>query len=174
MTVVADAGPLIALAKVGGLHALLSLYPEILIPPAVHAEAVIAGERRRDPDAMVLAQHCESGELRVVAPSGALPLQLPLLGLGERQAILLALERSANWLLVDDLDARRFAHETFRSAAMDTRIKGSLGVIVSARLAGTLPLAEALRLVESMQARPDVWVSRELCRRVVATLLASS
>jgi predicted nucleic acid-binding protein len=173
VTVVADAGPLIALAKVGGLPVLFSLYPEILIPPAVHAEAVIAGEQRREPDATVLAQHCNAGELKVVPPSGELPLTPPFLGLGERQAIRLALERDADWLLVDDLDARRFAEETFRSAAVGTRIKGSLGVIVSARLAGHLALPEALRLVEALETRPDVWISRELCRRV-ATLLAAS
>lgn len=173
MTVVADAGPLVALAKVGGLPVLFSLFSEILIPPAVQAEAVIAGEQRREPDATVLAQHLKARDLRVVAPSGPLPLNPQHLGLGERQAIHLALERNADWLLVDDLHARHFAEDSFRSAAVGTRIKGSLGVIVSGRLAGQLSLPEALRLVEAMQTRPDVWISLELCRQV-ATLLASS
>lgn len=170
MTVVADAGPLIALAKIGGLPALFSLFSEILIPPAVYAEAITAGLQRDDVDAAMLAEHETTGGLRVVAPAGTVPEPPPFLGLGERQAIRLALEREADWLLVDDADARRFAVEAFHSSAVGTRIKGSLGVIVSARLAGYLALTEARQLVETMEQRPDIWVSRELCRRVAAML----
>jgi len=170
VTVVADAGPLIALAKVGGLSVLFSVFPEILIPPAVYAEAVAVGLQRGEPDASALAEHHKRGELRVVTPSADLPEPPPHLGLGERQAIRLALERAADWLLVDDSDARRFAAETFRSSAVDTRIKGALGVIVSAHLAGRLALQDALSLVETMKQRPDIWISRELCRRVAELL----
>lgn len=173
MTVVADAGPLIALAKVGGLPALFSLFSEILIPPAVLAEAITVGLERRDSDAVLLAERRRAGQLSVVAPSGPLPEPPPLLGLGERQAIQLALQRDAEWLLVDDATARRYAAEASALTAAGTQIKGSLGIIVSAHLAGHLALPEALRLVESMERRPDIWVSRELCRRVAALLQSS-
>jgi len=69
VTVVADAGPLIALAKVDGLPVLFSLFSEILIPPAVRTEAVTAGEQRNEPDARLLAEQLETGGLRVVAPT---------------------------------------------------------------------------------------------------------
>lgn len=50
MTVVADSGPLIAFAKIGGLETLLGVYPRILTPRAVFEESVNEGEylfRRR-------------------------------------------------------------------------------------------------------------------------------
>jgi predicted nucleic acid-binding protein len=168
--VVADAGPLIALAKIGGLPTLFSLFSEILIPPAVYEEAITVGLQRDEADAAILAERHRAGGLRVVAPAGPLSEPRPFLGLGERQAIRLALEREADWLLVDDADARRYAVETFHSSAVGTRIKGSLGVIVSARFVGHLTLPEAQRLVETMERRPDIWISRELCRRVAALL----
>lgn len=40
MTVVADSGPLIAFAKIGGLETLLGVYPRILTPRAVFEESV--------------------------------------------------------------------------------------------------------------------------------------
>jgi len=168
VTVVADAGPLIALAKVDGLPLLFSLFPEILIPPAVRTEAVTVGQRRNEPDAHLLAQRLEAGGLRVVAPAAA--LVSARLGLGERQSIGLAVERSADWFLADDLEARRLAEETFQSAGVRTGVKGTLGVIVSAYLAGNVTAPDALRLVETIEQRPDIWVSRQLCGQVEALL----
>lgn len=40
LTMVVDAGPLIALAKTGGLETLFRLHPRVLIPPAVRDEAI--------------------------------------------------------------------------------------------------------------------------------------
>ena len=49
MTVVADAGPLIALAKIGGLRTLFGLYPLIITPGAVYEETVREGHYARAP-----------------------------------------------------------------------------------------------------------------------------
>jgi predicted nucleic acid-binding protein len=46
--IVADAGPLIGLAKIGRLTLLRELYGEILIPPAVHAELQAGSQRPGD------------------------------------------------------------------------------------------------------------------------------
>ena len=43
MKVVADATPLIVLAKIGSLDLLPELYPRVHIPAEVYAEAVVAG-----------------------------------------------------------------------------------------------------------------------------------
>jgi len=52
LTVVADAGPLIALAKIDGLEPLFRLYPHVSIPPAVHDEAIRSGGERGATDAV--------------------------------------------------------------------------------------------------------------------------
>jgi hypothetical protein len=82
--VVADAGPLIALAKIGALPVLFSQFPETLIPPAVHLEAVLHGTRSHAPDAALLAERCEAAEIKVVAPADPSPFESSPLGLGER------------------------------------------------------------------------------------------
>lgn len=82
----------------------------------------------------------------------------------------MAAELGAEWLLADDLEARHLAEETFQSAGARTCVKGTLGVIVSAYLARNVALPDALRLVETIEKRPDIWVSRKLCRQVEALL----
>jgi predicted nucleic acid-binding protein len=46
MIVVANAGPLIALAQIGQRHILPALYGEIHIPPAVRREVLAYGRER--------------------------------------------------------------------------------------------------------------------------------
>lgn len=71
MTVVSDAGPLIALAKIGGLKTLHRLYPRILIAPAVYREAVEVGLHRGDPDADALRLFAAEEKLVLTAPRPA-------------------------------------------------------------------------------------------------------
>lgn len=54
MIVVADAGPLIALAKIDGLDALSRFHPTVLIPPAVYHEVIAPDREPRAPDALAL------------------------------------------------------------------------------------------------------------------------
>lgn len=170
MIAVADSGPLIALTKVGGLDVLFQLFPKVVSPPAVFAEAVTVGQRLGAPDAALLAEHFREGRIEIQAPSRSL-LPVPAkLGPGEDGCIRLAIEIQPEWLLMDDLDARRSAEDSLRAAGVSTRIKGTLGVIVSAHQHGLLPRGEALALLEALGDRPDVWLSRKLVLRVIRSL----
>jgi predicted nucleic acid-binding protein len=86
------------------------------------------------------------------------------------ESIRLAVESRADWLLIDDLDARRAAPASFQSAGTETQIKGTLGIIVSAHQDAGLPREQAISLVQDLSRRPDVWVSAALCRRVIEIL----
>lgn len=170
MIVVSDSGPLLALGKTEGLGALFRLFPSILTPPAVYEEAVTAGVRLGAPDALLLQEHYQAGALTVQKSAGSsLPLPSPL-GPGEEESILLAIEHRAHWLLVDDLDARRAAVVNFAAAGVETRVKGTLGVILSAHQAGSLSREEAVEIVTALSRRPDIWISPSLCTRVLAEL----
>ncbi len=107
--VVSDASPLIALQQIDELRLLQGLFGEVVIPPAVARE---------------------------VAPSVTLPawiktrsLQEPMageilratLGPGESEAISLAQQIRADWLLLDERPARRLA------GAPGLRVAGTLG-----------------------------------------------
>ena len=170
MTVVADAGPLIALAKIGALDLLFRLYPKILIPPAVQQEAIAAGRDRSAPDALALHARWRVGDLETAtSPDVPLPVTARL-GRGEIEAILLAIQRRAEWVLIDDLAARQAAASSFRAAQVTTGVKGTLGVIVSAFRAGHLSAHQGIDLVEAIVRRPDIWVHRDLCARVIESL----
>ncbi len=159
-----------ALAKTAGLGALFSLFPSIVTPPAVYEEVVTAGLRLSALDAMLLRECYQTRKLTVQSPQGAL-LPLPsFLGRGEEESILLAIESHAIWFLVDDLDARRAATTNFEAAGVKTRVKGSLGIILSAYREGRMAQEEAIGIVSALNRRPDIWISSRLCERVLLEL----
>ncbi len=170
MIVIADAGPLIALAKVDALPILFAHYPHALITPAVYEEAVRRGQAVGAEDATRLeaAINAEQIEVREPAP-GELPVPA-LLGAGEVESILLAIQANADWLLLDDLAARRAARKNFAAAGTATQVQGTLGVLVSAAAAGHITYARAIEVVQTLKGRPDIWLSPELCDRVIHSL----
>jgi predicted nucleic acid-binding protein len=170
LTVVVDAGPLIALAKTGGLETLFRLHPRVLVPPAVRDEAILIGRERGATDALQLEEALRAGHLELATPQPrALPISA-LLGRGEEETILLAIDLRADWALLDDLAARQAAALSFQAAQVPTKIRGTLGIIVSAFQAGHLPLERAVHLVTRMSDRPDIWIHPRLCRQVIETL----
>ena len=106
--VVADTGPLIALARVEQLDLLRRLYQEVCVPTAVHSELAMDSDR---PGAIVLARAFEAGwiTVRVAADANAVGELAKLLDPGEAEAIVLAEEQHARFLLIDDARGRRIA-----------------------------------------------------------------
>ncbi len=66
----------------------------------------------------------------VVRPA---PLWRPRLGTGEREALALAIELKADWIILDDLPARRSAEAT------GVNVIGTLGTLLTAKQADLLP-----------------------------------
>ena len=106
VVVIADAGPLIALAKIRQLHLLSSLFAEVLVTQAVADECL----RGQSSDAVLIKQALDSGWLQCVAnPIFKHPLSRSL-GLGEQSSIEYALQTDSNTLLIlDDGLARKQA-----------------------------------------------------------------
>jgi predicted nucleic acid-binding protein len=118
----------------------------------------------------ILETQFQSQRLVLSEPAHA-PLSRRIkLGLGEEQSIRLAIERNADWLLIDDLDARRVAEAELATAGVATRIQGTLGIIVSAYQAKHLDRNAAVDLVGRLDQHPEIWVSPALCRRVIDLL----
>ena len=139
MIVVADAGPLISFARAGQEAIPRQLFSQIIIPEAVYAE--IAGEEPERPGSALVR---DSEWIRRVPVQDRFKIeQLPVnLGLGEREAIILAEERCAT-LWVDDRAARREAER--RNMAYF----GSLRVLKEVKDRGIIgdvrPIINALR-----------------------------
>lgn len=172
MIAIADAGPLMALAKINALSLLSHLYSKVFITPAIYAETVTAGQALNAPDADFIEQAVNSGQIEIQVPTLVILPVPDLVHTGEQESICLALELKADVLLADDLAARRAAQANFAAARASTLIKGTLGVIVSAYLHQHLTRNSAIDYVYALQMRPDVWLNHTLCDQVIRSLQA--
>lgn len=163
MKVVTNAGPLIALGKLGLVHLLSQLYDPVLLPTQVYQEVVTHGLELGQPDAYMVQMAVARRELVVadVEMAEALTAGIePSLHLGERAAIQLAKQEAADWILLDDQLAREQAQE------FGLRVKGTLGVIVAAFHQQLLTVDEVELIFRAILDRDDLWISDALVRRV--------
>jgi len=129
MIVVANAGPLIALAQIGYLDLLRLLYGELYIPPAVREEVVASGQGR--PGAVEVDA---ANWIHVVEVHDTMAVQLlrDRLDAGESEAIVLAMEMNADLLLMDEGRGRRVAE------ARGLKKTGTVGTLIVAKKRGLI------------------------------------
>jgi predicted nucleic acid-binding protein len=131
--VLADASPLIGLARVDGLRWLLPLFGTVWMPVEVHAE-VLTGFG--SPDEQAINSAVAAGWLEVCGPTPEAPV-LPELDEGETACIRLALAHpGATLLLMDERAGRAIAIEN------GLQVAGTAAVIGMARLRGLIPSAK--------------------------------
>jgi predicted nucleic acid-binding protein len=134
MIVVADTSPLNYLILIARVDVLEVLYGRILIPHAVHDEMLSPKA-----PASVRAWAISPPEwLNIVSPSAIYSPPLPRLDRGETEAIVLAGELSADWLLIDETAGRDEA------GRRGIQTIGTLGVLRDAHHAGLLDLRTSL------------------------------
>ena len=140
--VVADTGPLIALARVARLELLRQRYGRVVVPPAVHAELALDSDRS---GARALSGAFNAGWLTIgsVTSSGSVRELAGLLDPGEAEALALAEQEAARFLLVDDARGRGIAR------SRDIAVVGAVGVLLAAKshrgeIAAVSPILEAL------------------------------
>ena len=155
--IVADASPLIGLAKIGRLGLLRRLAEEVWIPHAVWHELIEGGRGR--PEAAELAVFL-SHSVREVDPVLARCLAL-IIDAGEAEAVALAAANPGCLLLIDDAAGRRLAE------SQGIKCMGVAGLLLRAKHAGLLTALTA-----------DLNALREngyfLSDRLIAQLLAAA
>lgn len=102
--VISDTGPLLALAGIGQLTVLESLFSSVIIPESVWLES----QAKTDDTAKLIENAVASGWLSVETLSTLSKFPVSL-GDGEQQAMQLALNLSESLLIMDDRLARREA-----------------------------------------------------------------
>jgi predicted nucleic acid-binding protein len=107
MTVVADASPIIIFARSGHEDLLRQVFSQLIIPEAVYHEVVIKGRGKPGISLVVESPWIVRETVQDVDRVNLLPGNL---GLGEREAIILAEDHNAA-LLTDDRAARREANK---------------------------------------------------------------
>jgi predicted nucleic acid-binding protein len=130
VTVVPNTSPLIALGRIGRLDLMADLYGSVLIPPAVATELSPAYARPPWIIAKPLAKPINRGLFQTT------------LGAGEREAISLASELNADWVVLDDLSARQVAKR--RSIP----VVGTVGIVLAAKHRGLIRAAQ--RIIDAL------------------------
>lgn len=135
MIVVSDATPLIGLAKLELLDLLPKLFAEVHIPPAVYEEVVQHAPHR--PGATEV-QH--ASWIKVQAPLEQNKINYLRLDLdpGEAEALVLAEELNADWILLDEAKARLAAD------LLELTYIGTVGLLLLGKRAGYVTAARPL------------------------------
>jgi uncharacterized protein len=136
---IADSSPLIGLARIGRLNLLVQLEWSVVCPTAVWREVTAD-------DLPGAQQVLASRWIQVVEAEPSIVARWrPQLGVGEAEALALALAQPSSRLLIDDGRGRRIA------AGAGVRVIGTLGVLRRAKIAGLIPCVapEIARLHES-------------------------
>jgi uncharacterized protein len=159
LIVVSDTSPVLNLTRIGRLDLLPSLYHQVHIPSAV-LEELTASKADLPPRIdfasepwLIVASANDQKHVQELRES---------LGLGEAEAIVLAIEHRADLLLVDERRARRTA------TAAGIRVTGLPGVVARAKQAGLIDLAKPVldELIETAR----FWVGADLYAEVLAEL----
>lgn len=131
--VVADAGPLIGLARAGRLELLHRLYETVWIPPAVLDELKVSSNR---PGASRLESALAAGWLEIQglpeSADASLTLLTPLVDPGEAAAIVLAEHIDCRFLLIDDWRGRNIAQRR------GLPVVGLAGILLTAKHHGLI------------------------------------
>ena len=131
MIVVADTGPVHYLVLAGHVELLHTLYGSVLLPPAVQTELT----HPHAPEAVRAWAASLPSWAAVQAPRD--PSRFSNLGPGEREAISLALEVRADYVLMDETLGRQIAVQS------GIAVKGTLGVLEEAAERGLVNLLAA-------------------------------
>ncbi len=154
MIVVSDTSPLNYLVLIGQEDLLQRLFGNVIIPQVVFDELKGKGapirilEWAKDLPAWI---HIQRSQLVAEA-------SLDILDPGEREAILLAQELSADLLLVDDRPARNLAVD------LGIPITGTVGVLDKAARMGLIDLREALEKLQET----NFYIAKELLAKLIS------
>lgn len=154
-----DTGPLLHLWEAGTLS-LLATAGRIVIPPAVHAEL-------SEQDAFWIDRRPAWITVASLEPSSFQRAtqwtQAGLLHEGEAEAVMLAVQLGANWLLTDDAAARLVAQQ------QSLEVHGSLGVVLWAAATGQLGRQESEGALDAL-AGSSLWISSRVLAEAKAAL----
>ncbi len=151
MIVVSDTSPLTALLTVQQIDLLTRIFGEVVIPAAVQTE--------------LLRAHAILPDWLKVQPVGnqtKVQTYLLKVDLGEAEAIALAEELQADYLLIDERKGWRLAQ------ARDLRVVGLLGVILIAKRRGLI--SSARDLLSQLDEKAGIYLSSDLKNTALKTV----
>ena len=155
MIVVSDTTAISNLVQIGKLNLLQNLYGEVVIPESVYEELQVLIDLN-----IVSEEYLRQNWIKVkqVKDNSEVSKLLDRLDIGESEAIIMGIELSADYLLIDEKVGRIVALER------NLRIIGTLGVLIKAR---------GKNLITSVQEEMDklrrigFWISDSLYTKIL-------
>ncbi len=158
MPVVSNTSPILNLAIVDRLKLLHQQFGQIQIPAVVLEELKVDEER---PGSQSIQAAIADGWIKVQSVDNQTFVQLlrQTLDGGEAEAIALALELKAEWVLLDERDRRRVAK------SLGLQVTGVLGVLLKAKQSGELLSLQPV--IEELTQNAGFRIAPELLARVL-------
>jgi predicted nucleic acid-binding protein len=151
MLVVSDSSPLIGLCRVGLLSVLKETFGQVVVPEAVWREITSDDTSKAGVQELLDASWLEC---RVVTDIQLVHLLRKDLGAGESEAIVLAREIAADFVLMDERLGRSTAQR------LGLRCVGLIGLLIEAKRRGFI--SDAVAVAEQLREKAGFWVSAEL------------
>ena len=158
MPVVSNTSPILNLAIVGHLDLMCQQFSQIQVPPAVLDELKTDEER---PGSPAIRNAIAAGWIQVQSTSNKALVQLlkQTLDGGEAEAISLALELQAEWILLDERDGRK------KAKALGLQVTGVLGILLRAKESGELSSLQPV--IQELTASAGFRLAPELLAKVL-------
>jgi predicted nucleic acid-binding protein len=155
MIIVSNAGPIIALARIGKLD-LLKQFKQIFISKEVYEEVVVKGEGKPGSTEVKDSNWFITKEVKNTLAVESLTIELEK---GEAETIILALELNAELVLIDESIARDIA----KSRGLE--VIGTVGILAEADENGLIKdLKKSLDDLRSKR----VWISEKVYNRALS------
>jgi uncharacterized protein len=151
MMIVSDTSPISNLIQINRLDILESLFQEIVIPPKVHDEI-----EQLTNFGVNLTAYYSATWIRKEHPYNSLKLASlkTIVDEGESEAIVLAQELGATYLLIDERIGTKIAHQE------GLQTIGLIGVLIKAKMAGFV--SSVMPIVEDLENIAGFWVGERL------------
>jgi len=158
MPVVSNTSPIMNLAIIGELSLLRDQFGEVLIPRAVLEELRVEEDL---PGSQSVRDALKSGWIRMQTVDHY-PLVKAMqrdLDKGEAEAIALAIQLNADWVLLDEREGRKAAK------SMELKVVGVLGVLLKAQREGRL--GSLKQSMDRLREKAGFYVRGDLYREII-------
>ncbi len=156
MIIISDTSPISNLIQIQRLDILQSLFQQIIVPPTVHQEIIKLGYFGVD-----IHFYLDAEWIRIVEPMNILKLQelKMTIDAGESEAIVLAIEMNADYLLMDE---RLGTKQALREGLTPI---GLIGVLLKAKDLQLIPAVKPI--LEALETIAGFWISEKLKSRIL-------
>jgi predicted nucleic acid-binding protein len=153
--VVLDTSPVCYLILIGEVEILPALYDRLFVPPAVVSEL----GHPKAPQSLRDWVESAPAWLEIHPARSRPPEDLSLLQAGEREAIFLAEDLGADFVVLDDLEARGTA------VGRGLKVTGLLGILDQAATAKLIDLPKAVERLRTTSFHAAPWLLKDLLDR---------